>query len=81
MSLQLDIRQGDVLRIGEAEIMLRHKTGSKARLEISAPRSINVLLEKEGQPHFTQHRVKPMAQECSCITEEHSHGTNHCRIE
>ncbi|OTG58605.1 hypothetical protein B9T36_09620 [Acinetobacter sp. ANC 4204] len=43
--LTLDIRQGDVLNIGDSQIRLIAKSGKSSRLEITAPQIINISLE------------------------------------
>lgn len=46
MSLQVDIREDDVLRIGEARIKLIHKSGRLVRLDVEAPTYVAVEITK-----------------------------------
>lgn len=48
--LVLDIRQGDVLNIGDSQVRLVVKSGKSSRLEITASNEIEVLLERKSAP-------------------------------
>lgn len=65
--LNIELRPGEVLHIGDAQIELVHKSGQRARLEIRAPKETKITTP-----------VKPLsAHECASSPEqgkEHSHG-------
>lgn len=46
--LILDIRQGDVLNIGGSQVRLIVKSGKSSRLEITASKETNILLERKS---------------------------------
>lgn len=53
--LVLDIRQGEVLNIGDSQVRLVAKSGKSSRLEITAPTEIKVLLERKSAPLVSEH--------------------------
>lgn len=53
--LILDLRQGDVLNIGDAKIHLIVKSSKASRLEINAPNEIDISLERKIAPIHTEH--------------------------
>lgn len=66
--LHMDLRQGQVLLIGDSRIVLEHKSGQAARLCIEAPRDVKIT----RQPTETT-----SAQECASSPstgKEQSHG-------
>lgn len=42
MSMIVELRDGDVLQIGDATVRLKHKSGQRALLIIDAPRSLTI---------------------------------------
>jgi len=48
--LTLDIRQGDVLNIGDSVVRLVVKSGKSSRLEITASEEIKIFLERKSAP-------------------------------
>jgi len=53
--LTLDIRQGDVLNIGDSVVRLVVKSGKSSRLEITASEEIKIFLERKSAPDsFTE---------------------------
>ena len=55
--LVLDIRQGDVLNIGDSQVRLVVKSGKSSRLEITASNEIKVLLERTSAPLILEHNT------------------------
>jgi hypothetical protein len=53
--LTLDIRQGDVLNIGDSVVRLVVKSGKSSRLEITASEEIKIFLERKSAPLDTEH--------------------------
>lgn len=49
--LIIDIRLGDVLKIGNAEVCLKMKSGKMSRLEITASQDTQILLERKSAPN------------------------------
>jgi hypothetical protein len=82
MSLHLDWRVGEELRIGGAVISLIDKTGKTARIRIEAPREIAIDLIK-SQP-VVDSKSRPVslhpAHECSTV-EVITHGSDNRRAQ
>ena len=53
--LILDIRQGDVLSIGDSKVLLVAKSGKASRLQINAPKGIDISLERKIASITTEH--------------------------
>ena len=53
--LILDLRQGDVLNIGDAKIHLIVKSSKAARLQIHAPEEVEISLGRKIAPINTEH--------------------------
>jgi len=47
--LHTDLREGDSFKINGVVITLGHKTGSKVRLSIDAPKEITIMFEKSSK--------------------------------
>lgn len=46
--MKVDLRIGEVLQIGDAIVVLEHKSGRVARLVIHAPRSVQVVRAEDS---------------------------------
>lgn len=53
--LIIDLRQGDVLNIGDAQIHLIVKSSKASRLQIQAPKEVDITLERKIAPTNTEH--------------------------
>lgn len=85
MGLHLDIGVGDTVTIGGITLELEQKSGVRARLKITAPRSVPIALKSVNgtKKVFPGNRGKSahecLTQQSETLREEHTHGTDRNR--
>jgi hypothetical protein len=56
-TLSVELRAGQSLRIGEAMVRLEFKTGKTARLSVSAPTSVPIVLDAPPMSDLLEMRI------------------------